>query len=162
MALTAPKSSGSAGRISTVVPSARSAYTRPVSCVLLTGRLPVSARIGAEELVILLDRRDVCGRGFLDVLPAWVVVTGGAEPAAQLALFRRAAGQRRHQAKHACQHHDDARDVHVQVMRETLRAVTVTTGYPHSQLSADDRAARYTFQARHGVRFTTANGPRLW
>jgi hypothetical protein len=52
----------------------------------------VSARIGAEELVILLYRRDVCGRGFLDVLPAWVVVTGGAEPATQLALFRRAAG----------------------------------------------------------------------
>src|SRR5579859_5448338 len=118
MALTAPKSSGSAGRISTVVPSARSAYTRPVSCAMLTSRLPgVSAHRGCRP-------------------PA-------APGRARLPALRRRP------------------DVHLQAMRGTLRAVTVTTGYPDSQLSGDDRAARYPFQARHGVRFTTANGPRL-
>src|SRR6185312_3715794 len=37
IAWTASKSSGQASRISTVVPSARSAYTRPVSCAVLIG-----------------------------------------------------------------------------------------------------------------------------
>src|SRR5437763_10149099 len=37
IARTASKSSGPASRISTVVPSARSAYTRPLSCAVLIG-----------------------------------------------------------------------------------------------------------------------------
>ena len=37
IARTASKSSGQASRISTVVPSASSAYTRPVSCAVLIG-----------------------------------------------------------------------------------------------------------------------------
>src|SRR5436189_6070938 len=37
IARTASKSSGQASRISTVVPSARSAYTRPLSCAVFIG-----------------------------------------------------------------------------------------------------------------------------
>src|ERR1700745_1997135 len=44
IARTASKSSGQASRISTVVPSARSAYTRPVSCAVF-----IAVSLGSEH-----------------------------------------------------------------------------------------------------------------
>ena len=57
IAWTASKSSGQASRISTVVPSARSAYTRPVSCAVLIGVSLAENRagdLGPEELALVL------------------------------------------------------------------------------------------------------------
>src|SRR5580692_239083 len=63
MALTASKSSGVAGRISTVVPSDSSAYTRPACCVVLmsagrTGHDGIRGGV-AEEVVDGDDALDV-------------------------------------------------------------------------------------------------------
>src|SRR2546430_376509 len=49
MALTASKSSGAAGRISTVVPSASSAYTWPVSCAMLIGVSPFRGKLSSQS-----------------------------------------------------------------------------------------------------------------
>src|SRR5579859_7159627 len=60
MARTASKSSEQASRISTVVPSARSAYTRLVSCAVLIGISLAEDRagnLGPEELAFLLPLR---------------------------------------------------------------------------------------------------------
>src|SRR5258708_3227500 len=60
IARTASKSSGQASRISTVVPSARSAYTRSVSCTVLIGVSLAENRagdLGPEELTLVLPVR---------------------------------------------------------------------------------------------------------
>src|SRR5438477_4168756 len=57
IAWTASRSSGWASRISTVVPSARSAYTRPVSCAVFIGVSLAENRagdLGLEELALVL------------------------------------------------------------------------------------------------------------
>src|SRR5712671_3923695 len=61
IAWTASKSSGQASRISTVVPSAKSAYTRPGSCAVFIGVSLAENRagdLGPEELALVPGGHD--------------------------------------------------------------------------------------------------------